>query len=97
MVYGVLTALVALACLGLASLAFKLKLRLLRFAVVGLAAGYAIGFVTAFVLGLLHFSLPPLQFGNAAFSASVWLPSAFGIAGMAIGTVTAMRKQSNTA
>jgi hypothetical protein len=97
MAYGALTALVALACIGLASIAFKLKLRLLRFAVVGLAAGYAIGFVTGFVLGFLRFSLPPFQLGNVAYTSSVWLPPVFGIAGMVMGTTAAIFKRPNAA
>ncbi len=94
MVYGVLTALVALACIGVATLACRLRPRLLRFAAVGLAAGYGIGFVTGFVLGFLSVSLPPFQFGNVAYASSAWLPPVVGIAGMAMGTIVAVFKTS---
>jgi hypothetical protein len=93
MVYGVLTLLVAMACAGLAAIAFKLKLRTLRFAVVGLAIGCAIGFVTAFVLGYLRFELPSVQLGNVLCISSIWLPAVFGIGGMVIGITAAMLPQ----
>jgi hypothetical protein len=97
MVFGVLAALVAVACLGLVGIVFELKFRTFRVAIVGLAAGYAIGFVSSFILGYLHISLPPIQYGDAAYASSVWLRPAIGIAGMVTGGIVAIINRQNAA
>jgi len=87
MAYGLLTVVTVVACLVLASMALRWQRPALRSAGLGLAAGYGVGVVAAFVLALARVSLPQLQVGNVAFTASGWLPPLCGVGGLVVGAI----------
>ena len=99
MMFFALTIAVVLTSLLLIVLALGLKAAVFRHGVIGLAAGFAIGFTAAFVIGLSHVMglfidpLPLVTVHGVAFSGSNLLVALASLAGLIAGAAVGLLKK----